>query len=164
MGKLNNGVFLKVVGDQETIPQWEQFITDDHGTDLHPEIGLAKFVELYKERVTAMKTDIQELSDLEVIVLQIRSLSNLIGNVKLYTVKDKYIYARTNFYRTDNDINELRVLIDPIDLYFPNGMTVDPQILFGNEDFMKKVYYKLRTSMLETIIENVDNFTKIYSN
>jgi hypothetical protein len=163
MGKLNNGVFLKVTGNQEQRPMWEQFITDDHGTDLHPEIGLAKFVELYKERVTAMKTDIQELSDLEVIVLQIRSLSNLIGNVKLYTVKDKYIYARTNFYRTDNDINELRVLIDPIDLYFPNG-TVDPQILFGNEDFMKKVYYKLRTSMLETIIENVDNFTKIYSN
>ena len=163
MGKLNNGVFLKVTGNQEQRPMWEQFITDDHGTDLHPEIGLAKFVELYKERVTAMKTDIQELSDLEVIVLQIRALSNLFGNVKLYTVKDKYIYARTNFYRTDNDINELRVLIDPIDLYFPNG-TVDPQILFGNEDFMKKVYYKLRTSMLETIIENVDNFTKIYSN
>jgi hypothetical protein len=163
MGKLNNGVFLKVTGNQEQRPMWEQFITDDHGTDLHPEIGLAKFVELYKERVTAMKTDIQELSDLEVIVLQIRALSNLFGNVKLYTVKDKYIYARTNFYRTDNDINELRVLIDPIDLYFPNGMTVDPEILFGNEDFMKKVYYKLRTSMLETIIENVDNFTKIYS-
>jgi hypothetical protein len=163
MGKLNNGVFLKVTGNQEQRPMWEQFITDDHGTDLHPEIGLAKFVELYKERVTAMKTDIQELSDLEVIVLQIRALSNLFGNVKLYTVKDKYIYARTNFYRTDNDINELRVLIDPIDLYFPNGMTVDPEILFGNEDFMKKVYYKLRTSMLTTIIENVDNFTKIYS-
>jgi hypothetical protein len=163
MGKLNNGVFLKVTGNQEQRPLWEQFITDDHGTDLHPEIGLAKFVELYKERVTSMKTDIQELSDLEVIVLQIRALSNLFGNVKLYTVKDKYIYARTNFYRTDNDINELRVLIDPIDLYFPNGMTVDPEILFGNEDFMKKVYYKLRTSMLTTIIENVDNFTKIYS-
>jgi hypothetical protein len=163
MGKLNNGVFLKVTGNQEQRPLWEQFITDDHGTDLHPEIGLAKFVELYKERVTAMKTDIQELSDLEVIVLQIRALSNLFGNVKLYTVKDKYIYARTNFYRSDNEINELRILIDPIDLYFPNG-TVDPQILFGNEDFMKKVYYKLRTSMLETIIENVDNFTKIYSN
>ena len=163
MGKLNNGVFLKVTGNQEQRPQWEQFITDDHGTDLHPEIGLARFVEVYKDRITSMKTDIQELADLEVIILQIRALSMLVGNVKLYTVKDKYIYARTNFYRTDNDINELRVLIDPIDLYFPNG-TVDPQILFGNEDFMKKVYYKLRTSMLETIIENVDNFTKIYSN
>ena len=163
MGKLNNGVFLKVTGNQEQRPQWEQFITDDHGTDLHPEIGLARFVEVYKDRITSVKTNIQELADLEVIILQIRSLSMLVGNVKLYTVKDKYIYARTNFYRTDNEINELRVLIDPIDLYFPNGMTVDPQILFGNEDFMKKVYYKLRTSMLETIIENVDNFTKIYS-
>jgi len=162
MGKLNNGVFLKVTGNQEQRPQWEQFITDDHGTDLHPEIGLARFVEIYKDRITVIKTDLQELSDLEIIILQIRALSNLIGNVKLYTVKDKYIYARYNFYRTDNDINELRVLIDPIDLYFPIG-TVDPQILFGNEDFMKKVYYKLRTSMLETIIENVDNYIKIYS-
>ena len=162
MGKLNNGVFLKVMGNQEQRPQWEQFMTEDHGTDLHPEIGLARFVEVYKDRITSMKTNIQELADLEVIVLQIRALSNLIGNVKLYTVKDKYIYARVNFYRTDNDINELRVLIDPIDLYFPDG-AADPQILFGNDEFMKKVYYKLRMSMLATIIENVDNFTKIYS-
>lgn len=163
MGKLNNGVFLKVTGNQEQRPQWEQFITDDHGTDLHPEIGLARFVEVYKDRVTSMKTNIQELADLETIILQIRALSNLVGNVKLYTVKDKYIYARFNFYRTDSDINELRVLIDPIDLYFPDG-AADPEILFGNEEFMKKVYYKLRTTMLTTIIENVDNFTKIYSN
>jgi hypothetical protein len=163
MGKLNNGVFLKVIGDQETIPQWQQFMTDDHGTDLHPEIGLARFVEIYKDRITSMKTNIQELADLEVIILQIRALSILVGNVKLYTVKDKYIYARYNFYRTDNNINELIVLIDPIDLYFPIG-TVDPEILFGNEDFMKKVYYKLRMSMLATLTENVENFMKIYSN
>ena len=162
MGKLSSGVFLKVTGNQEHRPQWEQFMTEDHGTDLHPEIGLAKFEQLYKERVTGMKSDLQELADLEVIILQIRALSMLVGNVKLYTVKDKYIYARINFYRTDNNINELRVLIDPIDLYFPNG-AADPEILFGNEVFMKKVYYKLRMSMLATIIENVDNFTKIYS-
>jgi hypothetical protein len=162
MGKLNNGVFLKVVGDQETIPQWQQFITDD-GTDLNPENGLARFIESYKTLVTDIKTDLQQLADLEVIVLQARALSNLIGNVKLYTVKDKYIYARTNFYRTDNNINELRLLIDPIDLHFPEGMTVDPEILFGNQDFMKKVYDKLSESMLATLTENVDNFVKIYS-
>ena len=81
MGKLNNGVFLKVTGNQEQRPLWEQFITDDHGTDLHPEIGLARFVEVYKERITSMKTDIQELADLEVIILQIRSLSMLVGNI-----------------------------------------------------------------------------------
>jgi hypothetical protein len=163
MGKLNNGVFLKVVGDQETIPQWEQFITDD-GTDLNPENGLAKFIETYKTKVTEIKTDLQQLADLEVIVLQARALSNLFGNIKLYTVKDKYIYARTNFYRTDNEINELRILIDPIDLHFPNGMTVDPDILFGKEEFMRKVYDKLSDSMMITLRENVDNFIKIYSN
>ena len=163
MGKLNNGVFLKVVGDQETIPQWQQFITDD-GTDLNPENGLARFIESYKTLVTDIKTDLHQLADLEVIVLQARALSNLIGNVKLYTVKDKYIYARTNFYRTDNNINELRLLIDPIDLHFPEGMTVDPDILFGNQDFMKKVYDKLSDSMMITLRENVDNFIKIYSN
>lgn len=163
MGKLNQGVFLKIVGNSEVRPQWEQFLTEDNGTDLHPEIGLANLMERYKTTVTNTKTDLQELADLEVIILQIRALSNLVGNVKLYTVKDKYIYARTNFYRTDNDINELRVLIDPIDLHFPTGEG-DPNILFGNEDFMKKVYYRLRTTMLSTIIENVDNFKKIYSN
>ena len=91
MGKLSSGVFLKVTGNQEQRPQWEQFMIDDHGTDLHPEIGLARFEQLYKERITEMKSDLQELADLEVIILQIRALSNLIGNVKLYTVKDKYI-------------------------------------------------------------------------
>ena len=162
MGKLNNGVFLKVVGDQETIPQWKQFMTED-GTDPNPENGLARFIESYELTVTEIKTDLQKLADLEVIILQARALSNLFGNVKLYTVKDKYIYARTNFYRTDNNINELRVLIDPIDLHFPNGMTVDPDILFGNDDFMKKVYDKLSDTMMLTLRENVDNFIKIYS-
>lgn len=162
MGKLNNGVFLKVVGNQEQRPQWEQFMTDDHGTVQYPEIGLARLMEYYKVRVTAIKSDLQELATLETMILQIRAMSNLVGNVKLYTVKDKYIYARTNFYRTDNDINELRLLIDPIDLHFPNGKA-DPEILFGNEAFMKKVYYKLTTSMVETITENLNNFDKIYS-
>jgi hypothetical protein len=163
MGKLNNGVFLKVVGDQETIPQWKQFITED-GTDPNPENGLARFIESYELTVTEIKTDLQKLADLEVIILQARALSNLSGNIKLYTVKDKYIYARTNFYRTDNNINELRILIDPIDLHFSEGTTVDPDILFGNEDFMRKVYDKLSDSMMITLRENVDNFVKIYSN
>ena len=162
MGKLNNGVFSKIVGNSEVRPQWEQFINDSGGTDLYPEIGLAKLTDHYREVVHDIKVDVQKLADLETIILQGRALSNMIGNVKLYTVKDKYIYARVPFYRTDNDINELRVLIDPIDLHFPNG-TVDPQILFGNKEFMDKVYYKLKSSMLETIADNVDNFKKIYS-
>ena len=163
MGKLNNGVFLKIMGDQSTRPLYEQFITED-GTDPNPQYGLAGFYKTYRELTTEIKTDLQQLADLETIILQGRSLLNLVGNVKLYTVKDKYIYARTNFYRGDTDVNELRLLIDPIDLHFPEGTTVDPNILFGNFDFMNKVYDKLRNTMMETLKENVDNFVKIYSN
>ena len=163
MGKLNNGVFLKIMGDQATRPLYEQFITED-GTDPNPQYGLAGFLETYKQLFTEIKTDLQQLADLEVIVLQGRSLLNLVGNVKLYTVKDKYIYVRTNFYRGDTDMNEIRLLIDPIDLYFPEGTTVDPDILFGNFDFMNKVYDKLREAMMKTLTENVDNYLKIYSN
>lgn len=162
MGKLNNGVFSKITGNSEVRPQWEQFINNSGETDLYPEIGLARLTEHYKEVVQEIKVDLQKLSDLETIILQGRAMSKLIGNVKLYTVKDKYIYARVPFYRTDNDINELRVLIDPIDLHFPDG-DADPEILIGNEEFMKKVYYKLQKIMLETISDNVDNFQKIYS-
>lgn len=162
MGKLNQGVFLEIMGSNEVRSQYDQFITEDHGTDLHPEIGLAKFIEAYKVKTTSIKTDLQQLSELETIILQIRALSNLIGNTKIYTVKGKYIYARTNFYRTDNNINELRILIDPIDLHFPDG-NADLTILIGNQEFMDKVYYRLRTSMLATIMENVSNYTKIYS-
>lgn len=161
MGKLNNGVFLKVVGDQQSRPQWEQFYQESYNTDLDSEFGLAKLLQLYKKQVEHIKNDLQELADAEVIILQIRALLNLVGNVKLYTVKDKYIYARTNFYRMDSEINELRILIDPIDLHFPEGET-DLQMLSGNQEFMDKVYYKMRMSMYDTLRENVDNFSKIY--
>lgn len=160
MGKLNNGVFLKIVGDHQARPQWEQFLTE--GTDRNPESGLARFIESYESKLTEVKTDLQQLADLEVIILQARSLSNLIGNVKLYTVKDKYIYARAEFYRPDININEVRVLMDPIDLHFPSGET-DLGILFGNQDFMKRVYDKVSDTMMNTLRENVDNFLKIYS-
>jgi hypothetical protein len=163
MGKLNNGVFLKVVGDQGTRPLYEQFITED-GTDPHPQYGLAGFLETYKQLSTNIKVDLQQLADLETIILQGRSLLNLIGNVKLYTVKDKYIYARTNFYRGDIDMNEIRLLIDPIDLHFKEGDVADPEILFGNFEFMNRVYDKMRETMLATLTENVENYIKIYSN
>jgi hypothetical protein len=94
--------------------------------------------------------------------MQVKAFGNMNDNIKLYTSKDKYIYARTKFYRIDNNINEVRVLIDPIDLYFPDG-TADFAILSGNEFFMDRVYDKLSTVMSQEIQENVDNYNKIYS-
>jgi hypothetical protein len=106
--------------------------------------------------------DIQQLAHLEVIIMQIRALSNLTGNVKLYTVRDTYIYARCPFLRNRSDVNEVRVLIDPIDLHFPQG-EFDLKILFGKKDFMDKVYDKIKIVMRAEINGNITDYKKIYS-
>jgi hypothetical protein len=94
--------------------------------------------------------------------MQIRALSNLFGNVKLYTVRDTYIYARSPFYRNDSEINEIRLLIDLIDLHFPAG-AADLRILSGKKDFMDKVYEKMKIVMKAELNGNISDYKKIYS-
>jgi hypothetical protein len=72
------------------------------------------------------------------------------------------VYGRCPFFRSDNDINEVRVLIDPIDLYFPDG-TADLAMLSGNQLFMLRAYDKVSAVMLTEIVENVNNYKRIYS-
>lgn len=161
INKENQGVFVDLIGSNNTIPAYDQFINRP-SQDLHPEYCLANFITAYSAKVQQHKLDIQQLAQLEVIIMQIRELSNLSGNVKLYTVRNTYIYARCPFYRNEADVNEVRVLIDPIDLHFPAG-TVDLQILFGKTDFMSKVYAKLTTVMRKEINGNIADYKKIYS-
>jgi hypothetical protein len=59
-------------------------------------------------------------------------------------------------------VNEVRVLIDPLDLHFPQGES-DLKILFGKKDFMTKVYDKITGVMRKEIDENIADYKKIYS-
>jgi hypothetical protein len=164
MGRLNKdnqGVFINVVGSRNTIPTYNQFI-DRPTQGSHPEYCLADYITEYRNKVNEHKLDIQQLADLEVIIIQIRALSNLAGNVKLYTVRDTYIYGRCPFHRNESDINEVRVLIDLIDLYFPDG-DADLEMLSGNEEFMSKVYEKMSIVMCAEINANINDYKKIYS-
>jgi len=164
MGNLNKdiqGVFVNIAGDHSSIPDYEQFINRP-SQNLYPEYCLANYIAEYSTKVQQHKMDIQQLAHLEVIIMQIRALSNLTGNVKLYTVRDTYIYARCPFLRNRSDVNEVRVLIDPIDLHFPQG-EFDLKILFGKKDFMDKVYDKIKIVMRAEINGNITDYKKIYS-
>ena len=165
MGRVNKtteGVFVNIVGTSKERSSYDQFITRSDNTDGPVGYCLADFVTEYRNKVSEHKMDIQQLADLEVIIMQIRALSNLVGNVKLYTVRNTYVYGRCPFFRSYSDVNEVRVLIDPIDIHFPDG-TADLTILSGNETFMSKVYDKISTVMRYELDENVDNYNKIYS-
>lgn len=161
LNKDNQGVFLNVVGSTSSIPDYEQFINRP-SQDLHPEYCLANYITEYSNKVQQHKLDIQQMAHLETIIMQIRALSNLSGNVKLYTVRNTYIYARCPFHRNDSDINEVRVLIDPIDLHFPAG-TADLKILSGKKDFMDRVYDRVTTVMRAELNGNIADYKKIYS-
>jgi hypothetical protein len=161
LNKDNQGVFVNVTGTNNTVPAYEQFINRS-SQDLHPEYCLANYIAEYSGKVQEHKMDIQQLAQLEVIIMQVRALSNLSGNIKLYTVRDTYVYARCAFYRNEADVNEVRVLIDPLDLHFPQG-TVDLQMLFGKPDFMARVYDKISGVMRKEINDNIADYKKIYS-
>jgi hypothetical protein len=167
MGRLNKtteGVFVNIVGTSKERSTYDQFITRSNGSDPDQPGGycLADFVTEYSNKVSKHKVDFQQLSDLEVIIMQIRASTNMKDTIKLYTVRDTYVYGRCPFFRSDNDINEVRVLIDPIDLYFPDG-TADLAMLSGNQLFMLRAYDKVSAVMRYEIEENVDNYKRIYS-
>ncbi len=167
MGRLNKtteGVFVNIVGTSKERSTYDQFITRSNGSDPDQPGGycLADFVTEYSNKVSKHKVDFQQLSDLEVIIMQIRASTNMKDTIKLYTVRDTYVYGRGPFFRSDNDINEVRVLIDPIDLYFPDG-TADLAMLSGNQLFMSRAYDKVSAVMRYEIEENVDNYKRIYS-
>ena len=167
MGRLNKtteGVFVNIVGTSKERSTYDQFITRSNGSDPDQPGGycLADFVTEYSNKVSKHKVDFQQLSELEVIIMQIRALTNMKDTIKLYTVRDTYVYGRCPFFRSDNDINEVRVLIDPIDLHFPDG-TADLTMLSGNQLFMLKAYDKVSAVMRYEIDENVDNYKRIYS-
>ena len=98
MGRVNkttDGVFVNIVGTSKERSAYNQFITRNFILpDQDGEYCLANYVTEYSNKVSQHKMDIQQLADLEVVIMQIQALSNLIGNVKLYTVRNTYIYGR----------------------------------------------------------------------
>ncbi len=172
MGRVNKsieGVFVNLIGSHSTRPLYEQFI--DHQSpegDQDGEYGLADFINLYKSKVTEVKTSIHQLAVLEIIIMQMRSRLNFKDSVKLYFMKKNtgatYIYARCPFYRNESEINEVRALIDKAEFHTESQDVDALSKLSGNPEFMDKVYDELIQWMDAEIDENIRNYKKVYQN
>jgi hypothetical protein len=106
--------------------------------------------------------DLEQLAQLEVIMMQIRSVDEIEGNIVWFQMRNKYVYARCPFYRTDQSINEMRCLIDNLEFYFTDVQDTDLSILSGNPEFVEKTKEKLIAKMEDEIGENVRNYEKVY--
>ena len=163
MGRVNKsteGVFVNIVGSASEISKYQQFLHRSPSGILSGKYqGL---MTAYSNKCSVIKMDLQQLAELEVIMMQIRSLSEIEGNIVWFQMRNKYVYARCPFFRTDQSINEMRCLIDNIEFYFDDPQKLDLSILSSNPEFVQKTIDKLTAKMDEEITENIRNYEKVY--
>jgi hypothetical protein len=163
MGRVNKsteGVFVNIVGSASEISKYQQFLHRSPSTILSGKYhGL---MTAYSNKCSVIKMDLQQLAELEVIMMQIRSKEEIAGNIVWFQMRNKYVYARCPFFRTDQSINEMRCLIDNIEFYFDDPQELDLSILSGNPEFVQKTVDKLSSKMDEEISENIRNYEKVY--
>lgn len=161
MGRVNRdieGVFVNIVGNEKEKSSYDRFL--DYGSSLANKDSkkLDQFIKRYQDLIVKMKTDVQQLADLEVIIMQIRSKENLDNDdIKLNIVRGEYIYARCPFFRTDKTTKDIRIIVDNLEFW---GSDLDK--LSGNKEFMGKAYSKLIKAMEAEIDENIKKYESIY--
>lgn len=163
MGRVNKsteGVFVNIVGSNSEISKYKQFLHRSPSTILSGKYqGL---MTAYSNKCSVIKMDLEQLAQLEVVIMQIRSKEDIDGNIVWFQMRNKYVYARCPFYRTDQSINEMRCLIDNLEFYFTDVNNPDLSILSGNPEFVEKTKEKLFAKMDEEITENIRNYEKVY--
>ena len=161
MGRVNKdieGVFVNVVGNEKEKSSYDRFI--DYGKTLSKKEtkALSEFTKIYNDLMTNIKTDIQRLADLEVIIMQLRTKENLNSDdIKLNIVRNEYIYARYPFFRNDKTTKDIRIIVDNVEFH-----GTDLKKLSGNQEFMEKAQNKLVKAMESEIDENVKKYKSIY--
>lgn len=161
MGRVNKnleGVFIHIVGNQSEKSSYDQFLEYSNKLPKEPSEDLKHFIKMYNDMLVKVKSDIQRLADLEVIIMQMRSMENLTrGDIKLNVVRDEYIYARCPFYRHDNETKDIRIIVDNLE-FWPQGI----KNLYDNQEFMSKAEAKLLKAMEDELSYNIENFQKMY--
>ena len=163
MGRVNKsteGVFVNIVGSNSEISKYQQFLHRSPST-----MSSGKYQGLmtaYSNKCSVIKMDLEQLAQLEVILMQIRSKEDIDGNIVWFAMRNKYVYARCPFYRTDQSINEMRCLIDNLEFHFKDPKDTDLTMLAGNPEFVEKTKEKLFAKMDDEINENIRNYEKVY--
>jgi hypothetical protein len=112
---------------------------------------------LYTKILEDIAPSITELIRLEETLVQLRCRELIGQDIKLSFVKN-YVYARSLFYRSSNDVKDIRVIVGKISEYGNN-----PDVLLNDKVFMGIAKTKLEEAMdleinpfvLEDLQENV---------
>jgi hypothetical protein len=123
----------------------EKFLSTDEflGITETPEITKAK--ELYRKLLEHITPSITALVTLEETLVQLRCREMIKENIKLSFIRD-YIYARSLFYRSGNEVKDIRVIVGRISEYGD-----DPDVLLNDHVFMGLARFKIEDAMDDEI-------------
>ena len=147
--KNNRGIFSMITGADGVENMIEKFINCKNKTQ---DPKMDKLLENYKKKIAKITKTMEDLSNDEEIILQLRSRDNVNPkSISTYLVKDysgklDYIYARTVFYRQDKKIKDIRVIVDKLSNY-----KMPFEKLQKNKKFLQLAQTKLVEAMTEEI-------------
>ena len=146
-----DGVFTDLIDNKTKTGTFDIFSSDSSGSK-----NLKSFVSKYKSTIDDIRTKIHMLSDLEEIIMELRAKEHM-SEIKLSLVRD-YVYARCDFFRKDNKVKDIRVIVDVTS----NLKTNNLDELLKDEAFMILAKEKLLASMETEIEKRIDSFNSSY--
>lgn len=147
--KVTHGVIIDLIAKGTDLTPFEKFNKIDEvlGIDVtHYDEFKIEYANLIKENQLLFK----RLELLEQIIIQNRCIEKIEESIKLLIVRD-YIYARALFYRQDNEVDDIRIIVGKTDEYGDNV-----EVLSNDDAFMSIAYNKLYDAMEREIKKSED--------
>ena len=150
----NNKVTERVFADIAETPIHKEayvrflFLDEELGMEESEQLKFMK--RRYEELVAEVHGPISQLARVEEIIIQMRAKKVIDSELRL-SLSRNYIYARSLFYRRDNQINDIRVIVGKISEYGD-----DLEKLMTNDMFRLICKKKLIEAMDREIEKNVE--------
>jgi len=113
--RVTQAVFADIVGTDDRISLYDRFLSTDGSLNIKVKESLKECKRLYSNIVKTITPDIQVLSSLEEMIIQIRCLETIDSHLKISANKKGHVYARALFFRQEKDVRDIRVFLGGMD-------------------------------------------------
>lgn len=155
--KINKRIFANIIEDGGQEGNRDRFLNIDKEFGLNESPLLKTIKEKYCEISKSCEKDIKVLAALEEIIIQLRDKEIIDSEMRLSLSRD-YIYARSTFYRKENQINDIRVVAGKTEEWGD-----DLNQLTNDLNFRVMCISKLQIAMDKEIIDNIKNINHIFN-
>jgi len=153
--KVTEKVFAGIAETPQKKGSYTTFLEIDEVLGLPDSDQLTELKTLYSDLVASAKKTVSTLAMIEEIVIQIRCKSVIDQELRL-SLSRNYIYARSIFYRRDNQINDIRIVVGTTET-FPEPL----EDLIEDLGFRGVCIAKLEKAMEKEIKNNTNQLKTI---